>query len=320
MLKIQILHNDQIITGNFQDLGKKQTTVWLDVESPNVTELAQIAAHAGVAPEELKELLEVNQRPILQDIGHFTAVVFHAPQMHEQEMRGAVRPHLLLASKEQKDLISIHFGSSAAISKFATYSLRKKIELFQHGCTALLFAVLAEMVDQGFEVLDRVDEKISELEEQIFDPALSRDVMKKIFHLKKDLIYLQRALSSDREVISEIEKAYGGFLDKKELTQFRLLYSDLTQLIELSATYRDIIISAIEVHLSAISNNLNVIMKKLTAWAAIILVPSLVAGVYGMNFRILPLSGHPYGFWYMLGLMFVSVWGLYTFFKRNDWI
>ncbi len=61
-------------------------------------------------------------------------------------------------------------------------------------------------------------------------------------------------------------------------------------------------------------------MKKLTSWAAIILVPSLIAGVYGMNFAILPLARHPSGFWLMLGLMFVSVVVLYVYFKRHDWI
>ncbi len=318
MINTKILHNGQIIEGSFADVGGRHTTVWVDLADPEPSELEQVASHLQVREEELSELLHRNQRPILQDVGNFTAVVFHAPEIQKNTV--VLKPHLLLASKEQKDFFSLHPGESAAVQKVNNYSARRKLEIFQKGSTALLFVTLDEMVASGFAVLDYLSEEIGKLEELAFQPKLSSQVMKRIFQVKKDLIYFQRSLASDREVIAEIEKAYGRFLDLKQLSNFRLLYSDVTQLIELSATYRDIIISAIEVHLAAISNNLNIIMKRLTAWAAIILVPSLIAGIYGMNFRFLPLAGHPFGFWYMVGLMVLSVWVLYGYFKRNDWI
>lgn len=318
MSKILFLHNQEVREGRFSDLGQRGTTVWVDLSDPAPAELEAVAAHVGVSAEELGDFLHENQRPVLQDIGKFTAVVFHAPETGDKKT--TVKPHLLLASKEQKDFISLHPGVSQAVQKIWTYSQARLATLFQKGSTALLFAVLNEMVSSGFDGLDLISEEISRLEEQVFEPKGSSGVMPRIFRVKKDLIYLQRSLTSDREVVSEIEKAYGAFLDRRELSRFRLLYSDITGLIELSATYRDILISAVEVHLSAISNNLNVIMKRLTAWAAIILVPSLVAGIYGMNFLVLPLSRHPAGFWYILGVMALAVWILHGYFKRNDWI
>ena len=318
MLKTKVLHNDEVIAGSFADLGKRHTTVWVDIADPDLSDLEMVAAHIGVQGEELFELLHPNQRPVLQDIGKFTAVVFHAPEIQ----KGTIiqRPHLLLASKEQQDFISVHQGFSQAVEKIAAYPMRRQVGIFQRGSTALLLAILSEIMADGFALLDYIGEEIGKLEEQVFVPKLSAQVMKRTFDLKKILIYFQRSLTADREVVSEIEKAYGQFLDIKQLSNFRSLYSDVTQLIELSTTYRDIIISAIEVHLSAISNNLNVVMKKLTAWAAIILVPSLIAGVYGMNFAFLPLAQHPAGFWYMAGAMLLSVWLLYSYFRHNDWL
>ncbi|MDP3740985.1 MAG: magnesium transporter CorA family protein [bacterium] len=318
MFKIQILHNGEISPGRFSDLKTKHTTVWLDCASPTASEFEQIAEHTEISVEEISELLHKNQRPIIEDIGKFTAVVFHSPEAGRKS--NIVKPHLFLASKEQKDFISLHQGSSAALDRIDAYPTRRKLETFQKGSTALLFAALSELATEGFAVLDFFGEEIGRLEEQVFDPKLSQMVMRRVFQIKKELIYLQRSFSSDREVVSEIEKAYGQFLDPKQLSDFRLLHADVTQLIELAATYRDIIISVVEVHLSAISNNLNVIMKKLTAWAAIILVPSLFAGIFGMNFQVLPLSTHPSGFWFMVGLMFVSVIALYLYFKHNDWV
>lgn len=318
MLKTQILHNGQIEEGSFSDLGQKHATVWVDVPDPSADELELAARHIEGEREELSEFLHPQQRPLLADIGKFTTVVFHAPEIREGVL--SIRPHVLLVSKEQKDFLTLHEGTSPAIERIGKYSNKRRVEIFQKGSTTLLFAVLNEMVAGGFEILDYISEETNKLEEQVFEPHLATKVMQRIFRLKKDLIYFQRSLAADREVISEIEKAYGQFLDLKQLSSFRLLYSDITQLIELSTTYRDIIISTLEIHLAAISNNLNVVMKRLTAWAAIILVPSLIAGIYGMNFAVLPFAHHPFGFWLAVGAMAISVWALYGYFKRHDWI
>lgn len=318
MITTKILHNNEVVEGKIEDLGAKHTTVWVDVTDPEPPELESVANHIGANREDLSDLLQPDQRPILHDIGKFTAVVFHVPEVQKNSI--AIKPHLLLASKQEEDFITLHQGLSLATQKIQAYPPRRQIEIFQKGSTALLFVTLSEMVANGFEVLDYVSEEISKIEEQMFETKLSSNIVKRIFNLKKNLIYFQRTLASDREVVSEIEKAYGKFLDHKQLSKFRLLYSDVTQLIELSATYRDIIISAIEVHLSAISNNLNVIVKKLTAWAAIILVPSLIAGIYGMNFSFLPIAHNPAGFWFALALMLFSVGLLYSYFKHNDWV
>lgn len=318
MLKIQILHNDEVIEGKPSDMGQKRLTVWADLTDPDDGEWSFIASHVGVREEELKKLVDPKQRPILQDVGKFTAVVFNTPMVEKNAV--VTKPALFLVSKEQKDFISIHSSSFVALNKINTYPILRKVELFEKGSTALLFAVLNEVMDMAYEAMDYISDEVDKLEQLVFQPQISSQVMKRMFNIKKGLIFFQRALSSDREVISAIEKDYGQFLDAKQLSSFRLLYSDITQLIELSTTYRDIIISAVEVHLSAISNNLNLVMKRLTAWAAIILVPSLIAGIYGMNFHFIPLAGHPAGFWYLISAMATLVVLLYLYFKYHDWI
>lgn len=318
MLKTQILHNGEIVEGRVSDLEGRRTTVWVDITDPQSQDWDMVSSHVGAESYELVELLDPHQRPTILDIGNFTAIMFQAFSSEKTQVQ--IKSILFLVSKEQKDFITIHQGPVPALEKIRTYPMRRRVELFTKGSTALLFAALSEISGQGYDVVDQLSEEIGRLEQQVFEPKSSTQVMKKIFQLKKGLIYFQRALTLDREVIFGLEKAYGRFLDAKSLADFRLLHSDTTQLIDLAATYRDIIISTVEVHLSSISNNLNVVMKRLTAWAAIILVPSLVAGIYGMNFVFLPLARHPNGFWIMVGLMAASVVALYSYFKRNDWI
>jgi len=99
-----------------------------------------------------------------------------------------------------------------------------------------------------------------------------------------------------------------------------LHYADLSSLVDSVSIYNDILSTATEVHLSIVSNNLNLTMKKMTSWGAIILVPSLIAGIYGMNFVHLPLSGIKGGFWILLALMAASVAGLVRYFRKQDWL
>ena len=110
------------------------------------------------------------------------------------------------------------------------------------------------------------------------------------------------------------------FLDRKDLSKFRLLHSDFTQLVELTVTYRDILTTTIEVYLSVVSNNLNITVKKLTAWGAIILLPSIVSGIYGMNFKYLPEAEWRYGYLFALAIMLAMVLVSYIYFKRKEWL
>ena len=141
-----------------------------------------------------------------------------------------------------------------------------------------------------------------------------------VLAIKKALVFYRKDLAANREVISSIEKEYAENLDKNLLSKFRLHYADLSSLHDSVSIYHDILSTATEVHLSIVSNNLNLTMKKMTSWGAIILVPSLIAGIYGMNFAHLPLSGTPAGFWVLLGLMAAAVVGLVHYFKKQDWL
>ena len=138
--------------------------------------------------------------------------------------------------------------------------------------------------------------------------------------IKKVLIYFHRSLIANREVIAGIEKEYLNEIKKKELKRFRELYNDVIQLIDMSETYREILTGSLDMYLSTISNNMNLSMKRLTVYATFILLPTLISGLYGMNFRYMPELYWPWGYWYALGLMALSVILLFIFFKKKKWI
>ncbi|MFW5746506.1 MAG: magnesium transporter CorA family protein, partial [Nanoarchaeota archaeon] len=170
------------------------------------------------------------------------------------------------------------------------------------------------------KVADIMEDHLDELEDLIFADPTDKEVVREIFSIKKTLIYFYKALTANREVVLALQKGYSGYIGKKHFGQLQFIYHDITQLIDLIETLREIITSTLEIHVSGISNRLNEAMKKLTVYGSIILIPTLIASIYGMNFRYMPELHWRYGYFFSLGLMAVSSLAIYLYFRRNEWI
>src|SRR3989344_1262064 len=316
MIKVHILSGKEIKEGNFQDL-KSQSVSWADIVDPTKNELELVGELVGLEVSDIESFLDENARPVINNLEKYSLIVFSTPLKEE-----STKPLVIFISKTTNDFITIREGESRSISRMNSWDVKRKVAMFEKGPTYILFRLFDEILNTYNTIIEDIDEKLEKIEDGIYGEKKFKEkkLMVEMYELKKILIYFQKGLSANREVIASIEKEYGEFLNKKDLSKFRLLYSDLTRLIELTSTYRDILTTSLEVHLSTISNNLNVTMKQLSAWAALILVPSLIAGIYGMNFEYIPKASMKYGFFIALGIMAASMIVLYFYFKRKDWI
>ena len=317
-VQIEKLEKGTIKQGIFDDL-KSELVVWADFIKPTELELNTIARFTGIDVAELNDFLEETARPMLTNIERYSVIVLRAPLFEPKAI--STQPVVVIISKTTNDIITLHKEPLRSIQRIRALPEKRKAAVFVKGPTYILFRLMDEIINTYHSVLENIDDTMSFIEKGIYTARPgARDILREIVELKKTLIYFHKALSANREVVAAIEKEYGDFLEKRDLSKFRLLYSDTTQLIELSATYRDILTSTLEVHLSMISNALNATMKRMTAWAALILVPSLIAGIYGMNFRYLPEIEWKYGYFFALGLMVTAIISLYYYFKRIDWL
>ncbi|GAF98229.1 unnamed protein product, partial [marine sediment metagenome] len=192
------------------------------------------------------------------------------------------------------------------------------------GISFFTYRLLDEVLDAYFFVLDKLEEKIDLIEDHVIEKP-DKISVRNIFSVKKTLIYFHKALTANREVISSIEKEYVADIDKKNIKRFRALYNDVTQLIDTEGTYRDILTGTLDVYLSSVSNNLNKVMKTLTIGASFILIPTLIASIYGMNFANnsqfnMPELYWQYGYFFALGVMVLSITITYIFFKKKGWL
>lgn len=192
-------------------------------------------------------------------------------------------------------------------------------KLLEKGTGFFVCRLLDEILNSFFTVLDDIEENISRIEDIVFEKA-DRKTIKQIFKIKKTLIYSHKALTANREVITAIEKEYLLNISKKDIRLFRVLYNDVVQLIDMESTYRDVLTGTLDIYLSSVSNNLNVVIKKLTAMASFVLIPTLIASIYGMNFKFMPELYWKYGYYVSLGLMIISIVGMYLYFRRKGWI
>jgi magnesium transporter len=216
-------------------------------------------------------------------------------------------------------LVTIRYAPSFDMS-----TVRRRWEkqggLIQEGGGALLYTLLDEVVDDYFQVVERLEDQSEEVEEAVFAEHPVADLQERIFLLKKRVLQFRRAVLPLREVLDLLQEELGVVTDRLR-PYFRDVADHVIRVLEFVDNLRDLLTTALEAHLSQVSNRLNQVMKQLTAWAAIILVPTLIAGIYGMNFiRPFPDFNNPAGFWIAIGLMAASGGVLYWVFRRRGWI
>lgn len=318
-----LVHKDgKVVTGRLSDL-KTSSTVWVDITQPTDQELAELQKFTEIEPEYIHEWLAGKKRASALDFQKYSVVIFLAPL--ERVLKTGRRmlttePCVMLISHDRNDFITIHGNPLHAIQEMESYSEKHKVDIFTKRATFLLFTLLDEIIEHYFDSLDFINATVQKAESLAFNVHPEINLMQQILTSKKTIIYFHKALITNREVITTIEQEHLSFLDDELSREFRILSSSLMQLVEINSTYRDILNTATEIHLSVISNNLNTIMKKITSWGAIILLPSLVAGIFGMNFKHFSVFDWEYGLEFSLVTMVASVFVLYWFFRKKDWL
>ncbi len=185
--------------------------------------------------------------------------------------------------------------------------------------------LLDEVVDGYLDVIDRLEDLSDEVEERVFGDDVAEDLQEELFRLKRKVVRFRRAVAPMREVLDLLGES--EVVTPPLVPYYRDVQDHVIRAIELTDNIRELLTSALEARLAQISNRLaeasnrmNVVMKHLSGWAAIILVPTLIAGIYGMNFRHMPELGWQIGYPFALATMAVSALILYRVFKKRDWL
>ena len=321
MLKVYSFQKGAVTEASPKDLATV-SVCWADCTAPSEEELKEISENTNITLDELNEALDQEERPKVSDLENYSLIIVRTPRNENGEI--STLPIAIFVSKTKNNVITLTLQETRAIKRIKELLKINKVELHEKGVGFFTYTLIDEILSEYFTIIDHIEETIDEIEEEVVQKP-GKKTIENIFAVKKTLIFFHRALTANREVISSIEKEYITQIDKKNIKRFRNLYNDAIQLIDTETTYRDILTGTLDIYLSSISNNLNQVVKTLTVMTSFILMPTLIAGIYGMNFDTSSQFNMPeilwkYGYFFAIGLMVLSVLLMYLFFRRKGWI
>jgi magnesium transporter len=182
----------------------------------------------------------------------------------------------------------------------------------------LLYRLVDIIVDNYYVVLDNIGDQIEEIEESVHSNS-SENAFKKIQSIKKELIFLRKAVYPLREALSKLVKGESSFIEEENLKYFSDVYDHSVHLIDSLDTYKDLTSSLMDIHINTMNTKMNEVMKLLTIITTIFIPLSFIAGIYGMNFDVMPELRWQYGYPSVLIAMGVVCIGMLYYFKRRKW-
>jgi magnesium transporter len=300
-------------------LNHPDNMVWVSLENPTQEEargfLHDLFQFHALAIEDCMN--EGYQTPKVDDFGRYIFIIEHAIQCDEDftkvdtiELNCFLGSNYLVTSYNNEDMPPI---------KALWDKLEKDERLTQNGADFLCYSLMDLMVDDYLPVLDKLDDEIEQLEDQLLERPHAK-TLDRILNLKHTLVSLRRIMSPQREVMNRLSRDQFPMIDQRSRIYFRDIYDHMVRFQDLVESLRDIVAGAMDIYLNSTSLRLNEVMKALTIVSTIFLPLSFVAGMYGMNFtQMLPHWDWPYGYLLFLAICITIVIGMLAFFKKRGW-
>ena len=294
------------------------SVTWINIDGIHQVEMMEkIGTHFGIHPLVMEDILNTGQRPKMDDMDDYIFVVSKMLNYNKEE------------DEIDADQISIILGQNFVISfqekgGDVFEPLRKRIrknkgDIRKRGADYLAYALLDSVVDNYFTILEKIEERIEFLGEELIENP-STQTLQEIQRLKRELIFLRKSIWPLREVISGLERRESPLIKETTVIYLRDVYDHTIQVIETMETFRDLLSGILDVYLSSISNKMNEVMKVLTIIATIFIPLTFIAGVYGMNFRFMPALEWHWGYFATLFAMaFIGIVMVF-YFKKKKWL
>ncbi len=289
--------------------------IWVGLHEPSDELLRQIQEEFGLHDLAVEDALRAHQRPKLEEYGEALFVVLRTAQLVDDKIEFG-ETHIFIGGCY---VVSVRHGASLSYAEVRA-RCESTPQLLRKGPGFVLYALMDFVVDHYFPIVDALEEQLEHLEEEIFESKFDRDTTERIYALKRDLVRLKRAVSPLIEICNRLVRYDMPLIPEDTKPYFRDVYDHVLRINETIDNLRELLTTALEAHLSLVSVAQNDVTKKLAAWAAILAVPTMIAGVYGMNFHFMPELGWRYGYGMAMGLMLGVCSFLYWRFKRTNWL
>jgi magnesium transporter len=298
-------------------LSRTGQFVWLGLYEPDKAVLRQVQQQFHLHDLAIEDAYNAHQRPKLELYEDSLFVVLRTAQMQRSPRDIEFgETHVFVGSNF---VVTVRHGSLRS-----HVGVRQRCEStpqqLAKGPGYVLYSLMDFVVDQYLPIVAEIEEQVQELEDTLLEDPSSTEATQRIYRLKRDLLALRRAVAPLAEVSNRLMRFDLPHIPDDTRPYFRDVYDHVLRLNETIDMQRELLSTALEAHLSLMSVAQNEHMKRITAWAAMIAVPTMIAGVYGMNFTNMPELQWTYGYYVSLAIMAIASIGLFFGFRRSGWL
>ena len=294
------------------------SVVWLDLCRPTEDDFAMIREEFGLHELAVEDALDQQQRPTLDR--YDTHLFLSAYAVHFDAASARLSTSGVSAFITHRALITVRNNDRFTIEPIMT-RWTDNADLAKHGVSYLLHGLIDCLVDGHFATVQELDSAIEDLEDLLFDDdgAHVNAVQRRSYDLRKSLVMLRRVVLPMREVVNTLMRPTTHVVDEPMLPYYQDVYDHVLRATEWTESLRDLVSTILETNLTVQGNRMNLIMKKVTSWAAIIAVPTAITGFYGQNVPY-PGFGKEYGFIESSLITIALACALYLVFRRKEWL
>jgi magnesium transporter len=296
-------------------VAQPNSLVWVALRDPDPAALEQMQAQFDLHPLAIEDARHGHQRPKIEDYGDSLFAVLQVIEPHDGELR--VGEVAIFAGRNY--VLTVRSHSERGFQDVRARCEREP-ELLRIGSGYVLYALIDAVVDRYFPVLDLLESELETIEERLFAESSPRVNIEALYTLKNRLMVMRHAVAPLLESVSNLSGARVPPLCAALREYFRDIYDHLQRLNQTIESVRDSVSTATSVNLSMITLQENETMKRLAAYAALIAVPTMVAGIYGMNFHYMPELGWKYGYAAALGAMAVIDFYIFYRLRKARWL
>ena len=313
-----------MLTADWVDLDQisemseqKDCFFWVDLVNPTERQLEKLGRELGFHELAVEDAFVGRQRPKLE---HYDSHLFinaysviyedKTRELKQNEISVFVTENCLITLRDDED-----FSVEALTKRWDDSAV-----LASNGVGYLLWGLLDMIVDSYFDVVQKLDDEIDELEDMLFETRRKdSEIQRRSYELRKAIVVLRRIAVPMREVLNPIVRRDTQVISNGMFAYFQDIYDHVMRVADWTDSLRDLVTTLLETNLTIQGNNMNLVMKKVTSWAAIIAVPTAITGFYGQNVPY-PGFNSEWGFVISTAAILLGSIALYIAFKRRDWL
>jgi magnesium transporter len=294
------------------------TVTWINIDGIHQVDIIEkIGKHFDLHPLVQEDILNTDHRPKLEDHENYLFLILKMltydnteKELKMEQVSLIIGPAFVLSFQE----------SQGDVFDAVRERLRKaKGRIRKMGPDYLAYALTDAIVDNYFVVLEKIGEEIESLEDELITEP-GTETVESIHNLKRELIFLRKSVWPLREAIVGLEKGDSDLIQDKTAVYLRDVYDHTIQVIDTIETFRDMVSGMLDVYLSSLSNKMNQVMKVLTIIATLFIPMTFIAGIYGMNFKIMPELEWHWGYLFAWVIMILIGLSMVFYFKKKKWI